>query len=118
MRFSRDCRLVTKAEFKLVFDRSKKITQKHLLALFKPNQKLYSRIGLIVGKRVANIAVAMNQIKRVIRESFRLNQEQFKGLDIIVIARQQCDTLDKTKLREGIDRLWEKLIAHQRTSSA
>ncbi|MHB1946718.1 MAG: ribonuclease P protein component [Gammaproteobacteria bacterium] len=117
MNFSRNLRLVTKADFKSVFDKSNKVAQKHLLVLFKPNQKPHGRIGLIVGKRVANKAVARNQIKRVIRESFRLNQEQLKGLDIIVIARQQCETLNKAKLREGIDRLWEKLKANHRPCS-
>lgn len=109
LEFPRQHRLLTKAEFKFVFDQSNKVNQKHLLALFKPNQKPYARLGLVVGKRVANTAVARNKIKRIIRESFRLKQDMLKGVDIIVIARQQCDTLDKIKLREGIDRLWEQL---------
>ncbi len=86
------------------------MSQKHLLALYKPNQKALARLGIIVGKRVANSAVSRNQIKRVVRESFRAKQEHLKGLDIIVIARQQCDKLDKIELREGIDKLWQKLI--------
>lgn len=109
MHFTRQQRLITKAEFKSVFDQSNKTTQRHFLALFKPNQKPYARLGLVIGKRVANTAISRNRIKRVIRESFRLNQEQLKGLDIVIIGRQQCDTLDKTKLREGIEKLWEKL---------
>ena len=113
--FPRDHRLKTKAEFKNVFDQSYKVNQRHLLALFKPNQQTVGRIGLIVGKRVANSAVARNKIKRVIRESFRLNQKQLLGLDIIIIARQQCDTLNKAQLREGIDKLWEKLLKHSQT---
>lgn len=116
-RFSRDDRLLTKAEYKFVFDQSNKVTQRHLLALFKPNLKPHGRLGLVIGKRVANSAVARNKIKRIIRESFRLNRKQFQGIDIIVIARQQCDTLDKAKLREGIDKLWEKLLAQSQSLS-
>lgn len=107
--FPRDHRLKTKAEFKCVFDKAKKVNQRHMLALFKPNQKLYGRLGLVIGKRVANSAVARNKIKRVIRESFRHHQERLKGLDIIVLGRQQCDTLDKVELRLGIEKLWQKL---------
>lgn len=110
MSFPRSRRLVTKAEFKAVFDKSKKISQKHLLILFKPNQKSYARMGLVVGKTAAKSAVARNRIKRVVRESFRLNRQRLKGLDIVVIARQQCNTLNKTQLREGIDQLWQRLI--------
>lgn len=110
--FPRHQRLVTKAEYKAIFDKSDKISQKHLLILFKKNTSPYARLGLIVGKRVAKSAVKRNQIKRIMRESFRLNQKQLKGLDIVVIARQQCDTLTKLDLRKGIDQLWKKLQVH------
>ncbi len=106
--YPRKHRLISKAEFKSVFDNAQKISQKHLLVLYKPNQYLYSRLGLVVAKRFANKAVSRNQIKRVLRESFR-HSFDIKGMDIIIIARYQCDTLTKHKLREGIDKLWEKL---------
>jgi ribonuclease P protein component len=109
LRFPRSCRLINKAEFKSVFDEPKKVSQHYLLALYKPNEKPYARLGIVVGKRVAKSAVSRNTIKRVLRESFRHNQINLTGLDIIVIARQQCDTLDKSTLHRGIDRLWEKL---------
>lgn len=64
----------------------------------------------MVGKRVAAHAVTRNRIKRVIRESFRAKQNELQGLDIVVIARHQCDTLSKIELRKGLDKLWEKLI--------
>jgi ribonuclease P protein component len=115
--FPRNHRLVSKAEFKSIFDDSLKVTQKHLLALFKPNTKSNARLGVIVGKRVANHAVARNKIKRIIRESFRANQDQLKGIDIVIIARHQCDSLDKIQLREGIETLWQKLkIQYQKLS--
>lgn len=117
MHFPRQHRLVTKAEFKNIFDKSSKVNQRYFLALFKTNQKSYARLGLVIGKRVAKTAVSRNRIKRVIRESFRQNQEQFKGLDIVIIGRQQCDTLNKAKLREGIDRLWEKLLVQYQNLS-
>lgn len=109
--FPRSHRLVTKAEFKQVFDEARKTSQKHLLILSKPNQNAFARLGVIVGKRVARTAIARNRIKRVVRESFRLNQDRLVGRDIIVLARPYCDTLDKTKLRKGIDDLWEKLLS-------
>lgn len=109
MSFPRSFSLKTKAEFKRVFDHSKKINQKHLLALFIKNKMVHARLGIIVSKRVSKSAVVRNRIKRIVRESFRLNQNYLTGLDIIVIARQQCDTLDKFNLRQGIDHLWNRL---------
>jgi len=110
LRFPRNHRLITKAEFKYVFDKASKINQKHFLILFRPNQKQHARIGIIVGKRFVNSAVTRNQIRRVIRDSFRLNQKNLSGWDIVVITRLQCDTLSKEKIREGINSLWKKLL--------
>ncbi len=116
--FPRSHRLITQAEFKTVFDESLKVSQRCFLILFKSNQKKHARIGIIVGKRVAKSAVARNRIRRIVRESFRLNQEKLAGLDIVVIARQQCDTLTKTKIRKGIDDLWEKLLTQYQNHSS
>ena len=110
MRFPHSHRLVTKAEFKNVFDDALKVSQKHVLILYKPNHKNHPRIGIIVGKRVANLAVSRNRIRRLVRESFRVYQEKLAGWDIVVIARGNCDTLTNLKLREGIDSLWERLL--------
>ena len=110
-RFSKNQRLLTKAEFQSVFDQAKKINQRYLLLLFKKNTQPSSRLGIIVSKRVAKKAVTRNRIKRTIRESFRQWQQKITGFDIIIIARQQCDVQDNKKLREGLDLLWQKLIA-------
>ncbi len=118
LRFPQKNRLLTKAEHEQVFAKSHKVSQKYLLVLFQQNKKLHGRISIIVGKRVARYAVTRNKIKRIIRESFRINQNKLKGFDIIVIARSQCDTLDKVKLREGIDKLWEKLLTQYQNFSS
>lgn len=116
--FPRSYRLVNKAEFQIVFDEPLKINQRYLTILYRSNQKNHARIGIIVGKRVANSAVARNRIRRIVRDSFRLNQEKLTGWDIVVIARQQCDTLSKDKIRKGIDDLWEKLIRSSQNRSS
>jgi len=116
--FPRSHRLVTQAEFKNVFDEPLRISQQYLMILYRLNQKNHARIGIIVGKRVANNAVARNRIRRIVRNSFRFNQEKLTGWDIVVIARQQCDTLSKEKIRKGIDNLWEKLMTSCRNRSS
>jgi len=116
--FPRSHRLITKAEFKRVFDEPLKVSQRCLMILCRLNQKKYARIGIIVGKRVANSAVARNRIRRIVRDSFRFNQERLVGWDIVVIARQQCDTLSKENIRKGIDDLWEKLLTRYQNLSS
>jgi ribonuclease P protein component len=118
LRFPRTHKLVTKADYKITLNQPYKISHKHLLILFKPNQAEHARLGLMVGKRVAAHAVTRNRIKRVIRESFRARQDKLKGFDIVVIARHQCDTLSKVELRKGMDKLWEKLITQYQNMSS
>jgi len=74
----------------------------------KPNQKSHARLGVIVGKKTAKSAVKRNKIKRIIRESFRRNHHRLQAFDIIIIARKPCENLNKIKLREEMDLLWEK----------
>ncbi len=48
---------------------------------------MYNRIGISVSKKVGN-SIVRHRITRLIRESYRLNEEKFdRGLDLIVIAR-------------------------------
>lgn len=108
--FSKNVRLLKKAEFKSLFADSKKANLPFMLALYKPNQDPLARLGVIVGKKVAALAVDRNTIKRIVRESFRLHQTQLSGFNILVIARSQCNQLDKFKLRVCIDSLWKKLL--------
>jgi ribonuclease P protein component len=107
--FPRERRLLAKAEFQAVFDESNKVSQRYLLALYRPNQQAEARVGIMVGKRAVNLAVERNLIKRVIRESFRINQTKLHGLDIIVIVRHQCNLLTKVQLREGVEKLWQNV---------
>jgi ribonuclease P protein component len=118
MRFTKKHRLLVKSEFQSLFEKAHKISYRFLKILFKKNDNLHGRLGLIVAKRVAKKAVTRNQIKRVIRESFRFHQEKLTGMDFIVIARQPCDKLSKQTLREGIDQLWEKLLISQNNFSS
>lgn len=107
--FPREHRLVANAEFKSLFNKSKKFIQQYLVILYKPNKKPYARLGLIVGKRVAKFAVSRNKIRRILRESFRAHQTQLGYIDVVIIARKDCNTLSKEKLREVIDQIWTKL---------
>ncbi|OAI47924.1 hypothetical protein AYO45_05485 [Gammaproteobacteria bacterium SCGC AG-212-F23] len=107
--FPKNRRLLLKTEFQSVFDHSKKVSHPYFLVLYHPNQLNHAKLGVIIGKRIAKTAVRRNMFKRIVRESFRTHQEKINGFNIIVMARQGYNTTDKQKLREGIDRLWEKL---------
>ncbi len=59
--------------------------------LSAPNGLNYSRLGMIVPKKILPTAVARNRAKRLIRECFRLNQSDLAGLDVIARIKSNLE---------------------------
>lgn len=60
---------------------------KNLVILYVENNLGYTRLGISVSKKVGN-SVVRHRVKRILRESYRLNEEKFhSGWDICLIAR-------------------------------
>jgi len=112
--FGKSLRLLNANDYKSVFDDARiKLSKKEILILAKPNDTQSPRLGLVIAKKSVKQAVQRNRIKRVARESFRLQQYPLQGVDAIVLARRGLDQLDNTRLRALFDRLWLQL-AHKR----
>lgn len=74
-------------DFKKVFDEKKSCANKYLILYYRENELEVNRLGIQVSKKVGN-SVVRHRLSRLIRESFRLNENSFKhGLDLVVIAR-------------------------------
>jgi ribonuclease P protein component len=70
----RDKMLKSRKEIDEVFGRGQKIKSGPLLAFVLQNNNEKTRIGVSVPKRNFKKAVDRNRIKRLLRESYRLNQ--------------------------------------------
>lgn len=87
-------RLKKNFEFKTVYRRGKSFANEILVMYIYKNRKnrsnnnsYYSRCGVSVSKKVGN-SVVRSRCKRLITESFRLNDSSIlKGYDIVFIAR-------------------------------
>lgn len=66
-------------------------------------------MGLVVAKKHAKRAVDRNEIKRIVRESFRHHQSELENLDCVILSRGGAKDLDKTELRRMVDQLWTRL---------
>ena len=77
-------------DFKKVFDEKHSSANKYLILYFRENKSDTNRLGIQVSKKVGN-SVVRHRLTRLIRESYRLNENKFKhGLDLVVIARSDA----------------------------
>ena len=108
--FGKSLRLLDAKAYKSVFDDAiYKVSRREILLLARPNDKATPRLGLVIAKKNAKHATQRNRIKRIARESFRLQQDQMHGVDAVVLARRGLDALDNIALHKMFDRLWQQL---------
>lgn len=108
--FSREKRLLTPRQFKAVFDSpSGKAPGKNILLLARDNDLDHPRLGLVIGKKSVKLSVERNRLKRQIRESFRLNQDNLVGWDIVVVARKGLGDLENAEVARQFGKLWKRL---------
>lgn len=109
--FTRKLRLTSPADYKQVFnDPGKcKSVDNVFTILARRNGLPNARLGLAIAAKHLKHAVSRNRIKRQIRESFRLNQSQLEGLDIVVISRVDTGKNDNKNLRNALDKHWAKI---------
>ena len=101
--------MVKTDDFSSVFNLRKRIASQHLVMRYKPNAHNRPRLGLIVGKKTAKLAVWRNYMKRVLRELFRLNQHQLPALDLVIQVQKSFEKADFLQIKQEFKCLAQKL---------
>ncbi len=70
---------------------------------------MYPRLGLAVSRKKLHKAVSRNLLKRIVRESFRINSDRLAGLDVVVVAQGKIDVSRKEPLRTSLYTHWRKV---------
>jgi ribonuclease P protein component len=109
-RFPRRIRLLGSRDYKRVFDQAFRSSDNCFTLLARKNQLEYPRLGLAIAKKLVKSAVARNRIKRLIRESYRINQQKLTGLDIVVLGRSGIEGKSNKELHESLEQHWSRLI--------
>jgi ribonuclease P protein component len=107
--FLRELRLLTPSDFTPVFKNPVVASSSAFTFLAKHNELNNPRLGLTIAKKRVKKAVARNRIKRLTRESFRLQQHDLPNIDIIVMAKNGTDKLSNEELNKQLDKLWLKI---------
>lgn len=102
-------RLHQPSEFRAVRQRGKKSSDAYFSLSVLPNDQNCPRLGLAIATRTFGTAVARNRIKRLTRESFRLNQHDLPPVDVTVSARDAARLAGARELRSSLERHWKNV---------
>jgi ribonuclease P protein component len=108
--FPPQLRLRTPAAYKNVFAQPVKSSDNYFTLLAVRNQLEHPRLGLAIAKKVIKRAVDRNSLKRLARESFRLQQHTLTALDIVVLARKDALTASPEMLKQSLEKHMLQLV--------
>lgn len=109
--FTRELRLLTPKHFNAVFNQQpQRFSSQHFTFLVTNNQEQHPRLGFAVAKKRVKLAVQRNRIKRLTRNSFRLQQHHLPAIDMVVMVRNGVDTLENSEIERQLSKIWRKII--------
>ncbi len=93
-------RIRKKKDFLILYKKGSRHRGKYFNLVFLPNHQTYSRMAVVVGKRVGN-AVKRNKIKRWMRELYRRNKSLLAiPLDMIFLTKEEIGESSWASLRD------------------
>ena len=107
-RFGAERRLRRRRDFAKIFSDGIRLNARGVTIVVRPNGMMHPRLGIAVSRRVMSRAVDRHRLKRRIRESFRHNVAQLRGLDIVVIGSSGVEKMQSKTLGETLARQWER----------
>jgi ribonuclease P protein component len=115
--FPAACRLLTAAGFQRVFRHCDiKVSDRYITVLAKYNELGHPRLGTVVSIKNAGNAVKRNRIKRLIRESFRLNRSEMANVDLVVLVRAGISACSNKEIFRSLEAHWRKIASHAQTA--
>jgi len=115
-RFGAELRLRSKLQFDAIYAGGRRIDDRFFALRVKPNGLTHPRVGLAVAVKTAGSAVARNRLRRLVRESFRLEQHSLPAVDIVVAAKFPAREAPATSLRASLATLWQRVATTCATS--
>jgi ribonuclease P protein component len=102
-------KMIKTDDFSSVFNFRKRISTEHLAIHYQPNMHERARLGLVVGKKTAKLAVSRNYMRRVLREFFRLKQHEICHVDLIIRVQKKFSKVDFIQIKQEFNLLIGKL---------
>jgi ribonuclease P protein component len=107
-RLPKKAKLLKAADFKFVFDKAVRSSDRYFTVLARPNNLKNARVGMAFTKKRVKLAVARNRLKRITRESFRLTSDKYSA-DYVVLAGTHCVKAENQQLFKSLEKHWQQL---------
>ena len=104
-RLPKHAKLLNGSDFDQVFDKSVRSSDRFFTVLARPNNLDQPRLGMAISKRRVKLSVKRSRLKRIVRENFRLSQQNYSA-DYVVLAGKQGATATNQELRESLEKHW------------
>jgi len=104
--------IATTRQYQHVYKHGYRCRNRELISYFAANDTFSCRLGVITSKKQMSKAVYRNQLKRRIKEWYRIHQQSLPFGDFVIIATHQAYKLDSKELRACLDGLIQKLVKH------
>jgi ribonuclease P protein component len=113
-RFRKENRLLDAAAYSRVFKRASRSRDGLFTVLCRGNDGNVARLGLAISKKNCRAATARNRIKRIVRESVRMNQAKLEGLDIVVMNQPAARNSNNRQIFDSLHGHWQQCArAHE-----
>lgn len=108
----RENRLKTSEDFRRVFGYGKKKHKDGITIIICKNSTTTPRIGFAISKKQVKKAVDRNLIKRLAKETFRLQKKELQGLDLIVLVNKTCQNVSNKQIILHFQELFIASVRH------
>jgi len=102
--------LLDAAAYSRVFKKAARSRDKCFTVLCRANDGGMARLGLGISKKNCRAANGRNRLKRLVRESFRLNQAALAGLDVVVINQPAARNSNNRQIFDSLDGHWQQCM--------
>ncbi len=93
-------------DFQRVYRKGKSMANRYFVLYVFETEELAGKVGFAAGKKLG-CAVKRNRVKRLLRESYRLHQQEIRpGIALLMVGRQamldaKCSAVEKSFLALG-----------------
>ncbi len=96
-------------EFSSVFSFRKRISSSFFVVHYKPSAVAQVRVGFVVAKKVAKLAVDRNYMRRVLRELCRYELPEKLAVDTIIQVQKKFKHQDFLRVKQELHSIFNKL---------